>query len=285
MAAIEQPSAEQIAKLRVEVAEANGGSSSVDANFELDDACCSRYLRARGLDHGKAKSMLLDTIKWRREFGVAKMVEEHFETLAFECSTGKAFISPFFDNDGRPIMVMRNRLENSVSHEGNILNLVYLLERGCAAARVAGVEKWTLIIDFNGYSMRNAPPLKTSKATLSIMQNHYPERLHRSFMLDAPWLFSGVWAALSPFIDPVTRAKICFVSGPMQEGSDRAKLLQESFKLSSLEECVGGTAQWTYSAEEYLQEDRARYEAAKGAQLSELLGASEREAAAEVAGA
>jgi len=285
MAALAQPSAEQIARLRAEVAEANGGSSSVDANFELDDACCSRYLRARGLDHSKAKTMLLDTIKWRREFGVAKMVEEHFETLAFECSTGKSFISPFFDNDGRPIMVMRNRHENSRSHEGNILNLVYQLERGCAATRAAGVEKWTLIIDFNGYSMSNAPPLKTSRATLSIMQKHYPERLHRCFMLDAPWLFSGAWAALSPFIDPVTSAKICFVNGPMEEGSDRAKLMQESFKLSSLEECVGGSAQWTYSAEEYLREDRARYEAAKGAQLNGLPGVSEKDAAAEVAGA
>mmetsp|Transcript_102766 Transcript_102766/g.268253 ORF Transcript_102766/g.268253 Transcript_102766/m.268253 type:complete len:286 (-) Transcript_102766:32-889(-) len=285
MAEVAQPSAEQISNLRAEVVKENDGSSSVDANFELDDACCSRYLRARGLDHGKAKTMLLDTIKWRREFGVAKIVEEHFETLAFECCPGKFFISPFFDNGGRPIMVMRIRLENSQSHEGNILNLVYQLERGCGATRAAGVEKWTLIIDFNGYSMTNAPPLKTSRTTLSIMQDHYPERLHRCFMLDAPRLFSGAWAAISPFIDRVTSAKICFISGPMEQGSRRAKLLQESFELSSLEACIGGTAQWTYSAEEYLQDDRARHEAAKGAQPKELSGVSEKDATAEVAGA
>mmetsp|Transcript_26137 Transcript_26137/g.57575 ORF Transcript_26137/g.57575 Transcript_26137/m.57575 type:complete len:283 (-) Transcript_26137:41-889(-) len=279
-----QPSAEQIAKLQAEVVEANGGTSSVDANFELDDACCSRYLRARGLDHSKAKSMLLDTIKWRREFGVARVTEDHFETIASESDSGKFFVSPFFDNDGRPVVIMRNRLENSRSHDGNVLNLVYQLERGCTAARAAGVEKWTLIIDFKGYSISNAPPLKTSRATLSIMQDHYPERLHRCFMLDAPWLFSGAWAAISPFIDAVTSAKICFVSGTMEEGSDRAALLQESFKLSSLEECVGGTSKWTYSAEEYLREDRARYELANGARAKEMPGAV-KDSAAEAIGA
>jgi len=279
-----QPSPEMVARLQAEVIAENGGESRVDANFELDESCCSRYLRARGLDHAKAKKMLQATITWRKDFGVERLVEDHFETLEHECATGKFFISPFLDNDGRPIVVMRNRLENSKSHEGNVLNLVYQLERASAATRAAGVEKWAIIIDMDGYSMSNAPPLKTSRATLSIMQDHYPERMHRCFMLDAPWLFSGMWSALSPFIDPVTRDKICFVSGPMKEGSERAKLLAESFPLSSLEESIGGTAAWTFSAETYLKDDRARYEAAKAAG-SKVEAAAESPANAEGIGA
>lgn len=50
-------------------------------------------------------------------------------------------------------------------------------------------------------------------ATMSILADHYPERLHKVFLVDAPSVFSVLWTLLSPFIDPVTRAKIHFVRG------------------------------------------------------------------------
>ena len=36
--------------------------------------------------------------------------------------------------------------------------------------------------------MKNAPPFKTSKATLAILQDHYPERLYKFLILHAPRL-------------------------------------------------------------------------------------------------
>lgn len=44
--------------------------------------------------------------------------------MAKENSTGKVYMSGF-DKQGRPIMIMRPRLENTFDHDGNIKHLVY----------------------------------------------------------------------------------------------------------------------------------------------------------------
>lgn len=46
------------------------------------------------------------------------------------------------------------------------------------------------------------------KATINIDQNYHPERLHKFFFINSPWLFQGLWAVVSPWLDPVTRSKV-----------------------------------------------------------------------------
>jgi hypothetical protein len=67
----------------------------------------------------------------------------------------------------------------------------------------AGITKLNWLVDFEGYSMMNAPPAKTSLETLHILQNHYPERLGAAICYHAPRIFSITWM-VSAWLHPLT---------------------------------------------------------------------------------
>lgn len=112
---------------------------------------------------------------------------------------------------GHPTIYIRPRLENSTDHDGNLKHLVYNIERAVACMNTLKTddEKLSLLIDCKGYSLINAPPLKTCIAAMSIVQDHYPERLYRAYIMNAPWIFNVFFQAVSPFIQPLTKSKVC----------------------------------------------------------------------------
>lgn len=117
--------------------------------------------------------------------------------------------------------MMRPGLENNLTDSSkNLTYLSYTLERAAVQSAAAGGDgRYVVIIDYASgeFSLRRAPSLSTSKATLSIIQDHYPERLAAAFMCDSPSYFYPAFRLIKPFIDPVTfkrskRLRPCVVS-------------------------------------------------------------------------
>lgn len=48
--------------------------------------------------------------------------------------------------------------------------------------------------------------------TLDIDQTFYPERLGQLFLVNAPWVFKGLWTMIKPWVDPVTVQKFIICS-------------------------------------------------------------------------
>jgi hypothetical protein len=225
-----------------------------------DAATCTRFLRARDGKLPEATKMLRETLMWRVSFGVSALSDEpKAAAIRAASKTGKLRVSPSRDLSGRPVLVMCPRHENDKSnHEGNLLNLVYHLERasGSRALKEGNASspdgKMVVVMDFKGYSMFNAPPMKTSRATLSILQDHYPERLHKFVLLNAPTLFYVFFKAISPFIDPVTRAKINFIKG---SAAEQRQQLECFFDFEALESEVGGALPFQWDPDAYFAQD------------------------------
>ena len=72
----------------------------------------------------------------------------------------------------------------------------------------------------------------------------YPERLHRAYIVDAPWAFRAVWKVVSLLLDPVTKDKMCFIEN-RESDAFRAAIARD-IAADQLERFLGGSLARAY---------------------------------------
>ena len=90
--------------------------------------------------------------------------------------------------------------------------------RGCASRRRCGPDagsgvQVTLLVDCSGWAYSTSPPARNALKAISILQDHYPERLGLAVLLAPPRIFSLFWAAIAPFLAAKTAAKLRILPG------------------------------------------------------------------------
>eukprot|EP00285_Hemiselmis_virescens_P010439 CAMPEP_0173382422 /NCGR_PEP_ID=MMETSP1356-20130122/4925_1 /TAXON_ID=77927 ORGANISM="Hemiselmis virescens, Strain PCC157" /NCGR_SAMPLE_ID=MMETSP1356 /ASSEMBLY_ACC=CAM_ASM_000847 /LENGTH=274 /DNA_ID=CAMNT_0014336751 /DNA_START=56 /DNA_END=877 /DNA_ORIENTATION=+ len=212
-----------------------GALSEEDKKFATDHTL-RRYLKARKNNVHKASKLLRETLEWRRSFAVKSI---RGEDVAEAGPKGKLFTMGC-DVKGRPTLFMRPAFDTCKdAHDLNVKHLVYNMERAVSYMDEANhIGKMVVVLDCLNYSSSTSPPFKTSKATLTILQDHYPERLGKFLILSAPWYFHMFFKAISPFIDPETKEKIEFVTAKDTPGI-RAEL-EKHFVMSSFPQFLYG---------------------------------------------
>ncbi len=206
------------------------------------------FLNNRNFNVEKASTLLQGTLDWRKKFGLDNL-DAWKDVIAKENATGKSYVRGY-DKHGHPIVYMKPKYENTKDHDGNIKHLVYTMERAVACAEKTGQGKLTLIIDFDGYSLSNAPPMKTSRETLNILQDHYPERLFRAYLIHTPYIFYGFYQVISPFIDPITKEKIVMLTNA--ELANPTSRFFVDIDKTVAEKCVGGDDERPFVSASYL---------------------------------
>ncbi|KAG0198421.1 hypothetical protein BGX28_008168 [Mortierella sp. GBA30] len=177
-----------------------------------DDECLIRYLKSKKWHLQESKQAVQDTILWREEY---KPTIPDKEMLWTETTPGKLYVSGF-DMESRPLLYMKPRLENTTASPAQIRHVIFHLELALALMP-AGVQNLCIIIDFAGSSMTKNPGVAIAREILHVLGSHYPERLYRAYIIHAPWFFFPFYKLVSPFIDPVTKAKLNFVDMKKQK--------------------------------------------------------------------
>ena len=152
---------------------------------------------------------------------------------------------------GWPILVVRCVHWNPAVYSGideYIRYVAYFMEVQARARMGAGVSRHMIIFDMAQYSTAQMTPMafRCAKQLISIVSQQYPERLGVCVSVNCSLLFQTFWAMCSPFVDPKTKKKLCFVSGSdsAHDPASRARVhsvLSRFIADDALEECYGGT--------------------------------------------
>ncbi|CAJ1937627.1 unnamed protein product [Sphenostylis stenocarpa] len=174
---------------------------------EEDDFTLRRFLRARDLDLEKASTMFLNYLKWKHSFvpiGVSA------SDVPNELAQEKVFMQGR-DKIGRPIAVVIGRKHFQMKDGLDEFKrfVVYVFDKICARMP-PGQEKFVAIAELKGWGYSNSD-IRGYLGALTILQDYYPERLGKLFIVNAPYIFMKVWQIIYPFIDNRTKKKIVFV--------------------------------------------------------------------------
>lgn len=183
------------------------------------------------------------TGEWRRQFGVDLMlqrshrqfflIKKHYPTFLY----GRA-------KDGNPIYIEQVGKINTkkIREAGGKLkdmmyHYVYTSEFMWNVLEPAEYGSSLTIMDVAGIGFFDfaGENLEFIKKATAVVQEHYPERGFMIFVINAPKWFTGVWAVVSSWVNPVTLKKIRICGTQYQD---------ELFKFvdrSSLPICYGGT--------------------------------------------
>jgi hypothetical protein len=212
-----------------------------------DVPCLLRYLRARDYNVKKALKLLSGSLEWRAKMNPDRLDARKLETEAKE---GKLF-QHGFDKLNRPLVYMIPGRSFSKDHPSGVQLLIYTMERAIQAIPQGG-EQLVWFIDFKGFTKENSIPISVAKETLDILANQYPERLGACFFIDTPQIFNMFYRAITPFINSVTRQKVHFVNGTMEE---KKKILMQYFDVDQLSKKYGGTTDYDYVHDVYWKEE------------------------------
>jgi hypothetical protein len=159
------------------------------------------------------------------------------------------------DKDGRPVYIEQlgkidlTALAKITSDDRMLQNLVVEYEkltdpRLPACSRKSGVllETCCTIIDAKGVGITQIPSVYGYLQRASVIsQNHYPERLGKLYIINAPWGFSGAFSVVKKFLDPVTVAKI-HILGSVYEKELLGQIPKENLptRFGGICQCAGG---------------------------------------------
>jgi len=215
-----------------------------------------RHFRADKGDIEKAIKRTKYAIQWRKESKVEEILkaahnpttteeEKIRKMLMKEAETGKMYVRNY-DKEGRAILWIYQKRENTNNPENNIMHLVYQIERMIACTERQGYEKSVIVFDFLGWKMKHSASLDVTKKTIHILQDCYVERIARIYITNSPAVFRTFFNMVKVFLDANTRKKIVFVTD-----KERPEL-EKYFDPEKVESCIFGTSNVKeYNVEEY----------------------------------
>ena len=172
----------------------------------ISDVHLLRFLRSRKFDVEKAQLQLVESIEFQEKQVKRKVTEESVKGLLLMHEQGLVYRAGF-DKENRPIVVctLAQYFPSKLSSVEELVDFFTLyVNRLCALAEKHGGIEFTCIVDMKHFSSSNFKR-KHVKALMKMLQDDYPERLGKCFIVHSPKAVQGrYWLVLTLCEDILT---------------------------------------------------------------------------------
>lgn len=189
---------------------------------ERSDVILLKFLRARDFKVKDAFTMIKNTVRWRKEFGIDELVEQELGS-----DLEKVAFMHGFDKEGHPVCYnvygeFQNKelYQNAFSDEEKRLRFlrwrIQFLERSIRKLdfKPGGISTLVQVNDLKSSPGPNKWELRqATKQALQLLQDNYPEFVAKQVFINVPWWYLAVNRMISPFLTQRTKSKFVF-AGP-----------------------------------------------------------------------
>ena len=245
----EPPTLEQIQTLRNEIKERIGveGEGMLD-NRDVDKLMKEDGYIARFWIHSffipgdrveNAVNLVIDTFKWRKDFGVNDITEDDIDTEILD--RGSLYYHNR-DKKGSKLLVFCIRKHNKDAKKMDLMKkmLIYILER---LEKEEDGKKITIIFDSEGAGISNFD-LEQVKFLIHVLISYYPNFVEKILVIvmilnrfsklivlllhlkvfEMPWILNTAWKIIKSILPPPAVARIKFVT----KNNIKVKIIQTS---------------------------------------------------------
>mmetsp|Transcript_21484 Transcript_21484/g.44790 ORF Transcript_21484/g.44790 Transcript_21484/m.44790 type:complete len:318 (-) Transcript_21484:45-998(-) len=133
-----------------------------------------------------------------------------------------------------------NNLVESVC-DAFAVHLEDLFQAGRAASlKNKKMVRARLIVDVSGAGLKMVPLLKTLKAIIGVGKEFFPEVTASATIINTPWVFSTLWALVTPLLTKVMQAKVCLLGSSWNSGDAGDFTAHSGMQISDLPTFLGG---------------------------------------------
>jgi len=228
----------------------------VAASVELSEEQSSdhylvKWLRARGMDVGKAEEMLKKSLEWRKENGIDTILEtlkvsEHFlkaapfAYLGIDPETGCPLFLYVMGRADMRAHVEELGIEAMLQYNAYFMEYIHkVIFKECSEKAGRPITQFIELMDLEGYNYYQLASSQTREmmTRMQVMfDSNYPEVVRHASMINAPKIFSVIFNLLKPFIAKATLDKVS-IYGPNNWQAE----VKERFPMELIPTHYGGS--------------------------------------------
>ncbi|KAM7512666.1 hypothetical protein LguiB_011541 [Lonicera macranthoides] len=188
---------------------------------DSSDVILLKFLRARDFKVKDAFTMLKNTLKWRKDFGIDGLIQEELGD-----DLEKVVFMHGFDKEGHPVCYnVYGEFQNKelykktfADEEKRIKFLRWRIQFLERSIRKLDFSPGGICTIFQVSDLKNSPgPGKrelrlATKQALQLLQDNYPEFVAKQVFINVPWWYLAFYTMMSPFLTQRTKSKFVFAS-------------------------------------------------------------------------